>query len=162
MQEVVRLELLQSRGLSRLGLCEPAPCMERCAPAERPLFARKRALPWEEKTVSRRQFVGASAAFALASTFPSRAQSLGFQLFDTHLHFFTNDVAQYPLSGIPEARPRLLANPNTVEKVLAFMDQSGVEGCAGVQYRTAYGEDGQLPPRCRRQAPRSHSTSRHP
>lgn len=91
--------------------------------------------------LSRRKFVALTTAFAASPALVRAQGKPSAPMFDTHLHFFTDDVDRYPLSGAPQARPRLLANPNTVEKVLAFMDQTGVEGCAGVQYRTAYGED---------------------
>jgi L-fuconolactonase len=91
--------------------------------------------------VSRRSFLLSSSALALSLELPRlfAEENPGFSLFDTHLHFFTADIAKYPMR--PGAPDRLAANPNNVEKVLTLMDQMGVEGCAGVQYRTAYGDD---------------------
>jgi predicted TIM-barrel fold metal-dependent hydrolase len=68
-------------------------------------------------------------------------------LYDSHLHFFTNDVAQYPIdprnAREPEAvmRARIMADPGTPEKVFALWNEAGVTGGTGVQYNGAYKTD---------------------
>jgi predicted TIM-barrel fold metal-dependent hydrolase len=70
-----------------------------------------------------------------------------FRLFDTHAHFFTNDVARYPAdaSGAREGRDAMMArlerDPATAERVLALWDACGVAGGAAVQYNTVYKTD---------------------
>jgi L-fuconolactonase len=68
-------------------------------------------------------------------------------LFDSHLHFFTNDLARYPIdprnAREPEAvmRARIANAPATPETVFALWDHAGVEGGVGVQYSGAYKTD---------------------
>ena len=68
-------------------------------------------------------------------------------LFDTHAHFFTDDVATYPIDttgareGEAALRQRIASAPETPETVLATWSQSGVIGGAGVQYNTVYKTD---------------------
>ena len=68
-------------------------------------------------------------------------------LFDTHAHFFTNDVATYPidLTGAREGSEamlkRLETNPSTADVVFNLWDQCGVRGGAAVQYNTVYKTD---------------------
>lgn len=68
-------------------------------------------------------------------------------LFDTHAHFFTNDVAAYPIdpAGAREGediiRKRIDADPATPEAILPVWEESGVVGGAGVQYNTVYKTD---------------------
>ena len=69
------------------------------------------------------------------------------KLFDTHAHFFSNDVARYPvdLTGAREGAEAMMArlerDPATADRVLALWDQSGVVGGAAVQYNTVYKTD---------------------
>ena len=70
-----------------------------------------------------------------------------FRLFDTHAHFFTNDIANYPAdpSGAREGRDAMMArlerDPATAERVLGLWDSCGVAGGAAVQYNTVYKTD---------------------
>ena len=68
-------------------------------------------------------------------------------LFDTHAHFFTDDVARYPVDltgareGAEAMRARLERDPATAEHVLALWRKAGVAGGAAVQYNTVYKTD---------------------
>lgn len=68
-------------------------------------------------------------------------------LFDTHAHFFTNDVARFPIdvTGAREGKEALLRrlhdNPATAEHVLELWDACSVTGGAAVQYNTVYKTD---------------------
>ena len=68
-------------------------------------------------------------------------------LFDTHAHFFSNDVARYPIDtagareGADELRKRVLTAPSTAEIILKSWDGLHVEGGAGVQYNSTYKTD---------------------
>lgn len=68
-------------------------------------------------------------------------------LFDTHAHFFSNDIVTYPvdLSGAREGSEamlkRLQTSPSTADVVLDLWDQCGVRGGAAVQYNTVYKTD---------------------
>lgn len=70
-----------------------------------------------------------------------------YKLFDTHAHFFTNDIGGYPvdLTGAREGSgvlmQRLESNPATAANVLEMWDQCGVTGGAAVQYNTVYKTD---------------------
>lgn len=70
-----------------------------------------------------------------------------FKLFDTHAHFFTNDLKRYPAdpTNAREGRDAMLArlksDPATAERVLALWDDCGVAGGAAVQYNTVYKTD---------------------
>jgi len=73
--------------------------------------------------------------------------SLRARLFDTHAHFFTGDVARYPvdLAGAREGAEalarRIERDPSTAARVLALWDACGVTGGAAVQYNTVYKTD---------------------
>jgi predicted TIM-barrel fold metal-dependent hydrolase len=68
-------------------------------------------------------------------------------LFDAHAHFYTNDIAHYPLSafntreGEEGLTRRILADPGTPERIFALWDASAVRGGAAVQYNNAYKTD---------------------
>jgi len=70
-----------------------------------------------------------------------------YKLFDTHAHFFTNDIARYPvdLAGAREGKEALTArlerDPSTAARVLSLWDACGVSGGAAVQYNTVYKTD---------------------
>ena len=100
--------------------------------------------------MDRRQFmVGASAAAAAASiATPARAARGGHgPLFDSHLHFFTNDIAHYPLDTRNAREPaevmrqRVMRDPGTSQKIFALWQVNGVGGGVGVQYSGAYKTD---------------------
>ena len=68
-------------------------------------------------------------------------------LYDTHAHFFTNDIARYPVDttgareGEENLRKRIDSDPATPEAILPVWEKSGVIGGAGVQYNTVYKTD---------------------
>lgn len=68
-------------------------------------------------------------------------------LYDTHAHFFTDDVERYPIDtsgareGAEELRLRVLGQPSRPEIILAGWDGSHVTGGAGVQYNSTYKTD---------------------
>jgi L-fuconolactonase len=69
------------------------------------------------------------------------------RLFDTHAHFFTNDIARYPVDlhhareSTESLRHRLETDPVTAERVLKLWDAFGVAGGAAVQYNSVYKTD---------------------
>lgn len=99
--------------------------------------------------LNRRGLLAAGGALGLAGPLaaaaPRRARAE--PLFDSHLHFFTNDVARYPIdprnAREPEEvmRARVMHAPATPETVFAHWDRAGVEGGIGVQYSGAYKAD---------------------
>lgn len=111
--------------------------------------------------MTRRTFTAGAAALAGAGLIagPMTAQAapgggrisspFPFKLFDSHLHFYTDDTAQFPLvkeldprlGGTANLAERVKADPNRIDRVLQWWDEAGIEGGAGVQYRTAYGLD---------------------
>src|SRR3954463_916864 len=68
-------------------------------------------------------------------------------LYDTHAHFFTNDLLRYPVDtanareGEDNLRRRIQSDPATPERIFSLWDDSGVIGGAGVQYNTRYKMD---------------------
>jgi len=68
-------------------------------------------------------------------------------LFDAHIHFFTNDIARYPIdprfAREPEEifRARIMHAPATPDTIFPLWRSAGVEGGAGVQYSGAYKTD---------------------
>jgi predicted TIM-barrel fold metal-dependent hydrolase len=89
----------------------------------------------------------AAAAFSLTSACQTTAGAPQMRLYDTHSHFFSNDVAKYPIDttgaheGADVLRARILANPSTPENIQRLWAGSGVEGGVGVQYNSAYKTD---------------------
>lgn len=77
----------------------------------------------------------------------ARKKELNDLLYDTHAHFFTNDVSAYPIDttgareGEENIRKRIAADPATPEAILPIWEESGVVGGAGVQYNTVYKTD---------------------
>ncbi|MCM8732290.1 amidohydrolase family protein [Hephaestia sp. GCM10023244] len=69
------------------------------------------------------------------------------RLFDTHAHFFTNDIARFPIeiAGAREGRESILrridAEPATAARILGLWNENGVTGGAAVQYNTVYKTD---------------------
>ena len=67
-----------------------------------------------------------------------------FKLFDTHAHFYTNDVDTYPFDARtarygPEIMvAKAMRFPQTPKEVFAFWDENGIERGAGVQYSSTY------------------------
>lgn len=98
------------------------------------------------RPLSRRTLLGAACALP-ALPLVSAAAAPAVELFDSHLHFFTNDVARYPIDprnsreGEAAMRARIMNDPGTPEKVFAWWAASGVTAGAGVQYSGAYKTD---------------------
>ncbi|MGD9810493.1 MAG: amidohydrolase [Sphingobium sp.] len=68
-------------------------------------------------------------------------------LFDTHSHFFSDDIARYPIDttgakeGAEALRQRVMAKPSTPENILALWSANNLEGGTGVQYNSTYKTD---------------------
>lgn len=94
--------------------------------------------------LSRRTLLGAAAALP---AWPALAIAAPSALYDSHLHFFTNDIARYPIDprnsreGEAAMRARILSDPGTPEKIFAWWAKAGVTAGAGVQYSGAYKTD---------------------
>lgn len=98
--------------------------------------------------MNRRLFIGSGIAAAGAMTLPSSA--LGhiikptYKLYDTHGHFYTNDVDKYPFNSRtarygPEVMvAKAMRYPQTPKEVFAFWDECGIAKGAGVQYSSTY------------------------
>jgi predicted TIM-barrel fold metal-dependent hydrolase len=75
------------------------------------------------------------------------AEKPSFRLYDTHAHFYTNDVGRYPLNasgarnGAEGMIAKAMANPMTPEAIFQLWDEAGVELGCGVQYNSTYGTD---------------------
>lgn len=69
------------------------------------------------------------------------------RLFDTHAHFFTNDLARYPVDltgareGADALAKRIARDPSSDTRILSLWDACGVTGGAAVQYNTVYKTD---------------------
>ena len=67
-----------------------------------------------------------------------------FKLFDTHAHFYTNDVDKYPFdSRTSRYGPEIMVAkamrfPQTPKEVFAFWEENHIEKGAGVQYSSTY------------------------
>jgi L-fuconolactonase len=68
-------------------------------------------------------------------------------IYDTHAHFFTNDLQRYPLDtrnareGEVNLQRRILSEPATPQHVFKMWDESGVSGGVAIQYHTVYKND---------------------
>ncbi len=99
--------------------------------------------------LGRRGFLAGGAALGLAGPLSAttRRHPPAESLFDAHLHFFTSDIAHYPVdlrnAREPEEvmRARVMNAPATPETVFALWDRAGVEAGVGVQYSGAYKSD---------------------
>jgi predicted TIM-barrel fold metal-dependent hydrolase len=99
--------------------------------------------------LSRRNLlVSASAAICLlASACQTTGTHAQLKLYDTHSHFFSNDIAKYPIDttgaheGADVLRARIMANPSTPENIQRLWAANGVDGGVGVQYNSAYKTD---------------------
>jgi L-fuconolactonase len=89
----------------------------------------------------------AAAACLLTSACQTTANAPQLRLYDTHSHFFSNDIAKYPIDttgaheGADVLRARILTNPSTPENIQRLWAANGVEGGVGVQYNSAYKTD---------------------
>jgi predicted TIM-barrel fold metal-dependent hydrolase len=96
----------------------------------------------------RRTFLGTAFGAAAISTLPQRAFGHvivpPFKLFDTHAHFYTNDVDKYPMKASsarygPEIMvAKAMRFPQTPKEIFAFWDECGIEKGIGVQYSSTY------------------------
>lgn len=70
-----------------------------------------------------------------------------FKLYDTHAHFYSDDLARFPLHaekaymGPEKMKEIVLTRPSTAARVFGLWDQQGVEAGVGVQYSAAYESD---------------------
>lgn len=97
--------------------------------------------------LTRRGFLAVSVAAVAVRGHIARAQSPAVRLFDAHCHLKSEDLQRYPRvasapasGGPPPPTPDPAATP-VVERVLQWMDASGVEAGAAVQHRGTYGFD---------------------
>lgn len=61
-------------------------------------------------------------------------------MIDSHAHLISADVERYPTSPLSgELEPGALANPVTAERLLALMDEQGIERALAVQRAHIYG-----------------------
>ena len=95
----------------------------------------------------RREFLAGTAGLAgAAAAGEAFAASFPYPLFDTHQHFYSDDLAKFPFAPpagkiTPEVQQGFVKNPMRADKVLAAWDAAGIGAGCGVQYRTAYGVD---------------------
>lgn len=94
--------------------------------------------------LTRRTFLAAACTLP---AWPALAAADTPALYDSHLHFFTNDIAHYPIDprnsreGEAAMRARIMADPGTPEKIFAWWARAGVTAGTGVQYSGAYKTD---------------------
>ncbi len=98
--------------------------------------------------ITRRNFIGTSLAAGGALALPGSAFAHvikpSFPLYDTHGHFYTNDVDTYPFNSQtarygPEIMvAKAMRFPQRPKEVLAFWDECGISKGAGVQYSSTY------------------------
>ncbi|MXO67097.1 amidohydrolase family protein [Altericroceibacterium endophyticum] len=98
--------------------------------------------------INRRHFIGTGMAAAGIAALPASAFAHvikpSFKLFDTHAHFYTNDVDKYPFNSRtarygPEIMvAKAMRFPQTPKEVFAFWDEVGIAKGAGVQYSSTY------------------------
>jgi predicted TIM-barrel fold metal-dependent hydrolase len=98
--------------------------------------------------INRRAFIGTGLAAAGAAALPKMASAHvivpPFKLYDTHGHFYTNDVDKYPLNARtsrygPEIMvAKAMRFPQTPKEVFAFWDENNIAKGAGVQYSSTY------------------------
>jgi predicted TIM-barrel fold metal-dependent hydrolase len=100
--------------------------------------------------LERRTFLTCALATGVAASLPGLAFGKGmvpFKLFDTHAHFYTDDVAHYPFNakgaryGAEKMIAKATAHPMKPEVIFKLWDEAGVEGGCGVQYNSTYFTD---------------------
>src|SRR3569623_525494 len=99
-------------------------------------------------TIDRRRLLGTGLAVAGAAALSKMAFGYvitpSFKLFDTHAHFYTNDVDKYPFHATrsrygPEVMvAKAMRYPNTPKEVIEFWDECGIAKGCGVQYNSTY------------------------
>lgn len=98
--------------------------------------------------ITRRTFVGSGLAAGVVAALPGSAFAHVikpvYKLYDTHGHFYTNDVDNYPFNSRtarygPEVMvAKAMRFPQTPKEVFAFWDENGIAKGAGVQYSSTY------------------------
>lgn len=98
--------------------------------------------------IDRRTLIGSGLAAAGVAALPRSALAHiiepSFKLFDTHAHFYTNDVDTYPLNSRtarygPEIMvAKAMRFPQTPKEVFAFWGENHIAKGAGVQYSSTY------------------------
>lgn len=97
--------------------------------------------------LGRRTFLGSAVGAAAVAALPRFARGhimSSFKLYDTHAHFYTNDIAKYPVDGstarygAEELKARLMANPKTPEVLFKAWDDGNIAKGVAVQYGSAY------------------------
>lgn len=99
--------------------------------------------------LNRRRLLGSALTLSACSALPASwaQQRPAFKLYDTHAHFYTNDVTRYPLNtagarnGSEQMIAKAMANPMTPEAIFKLWDEAGVGLGCGVQYNSTYGTD---------------------
>jgi predicted TIM-barrel fold metal-dependent hydrolase len=101
--------------------------------------------------IDRRRLIGTGLAAAAVAALPKGALAHvikpSFKLFDTHAHFYTNDVDKYPFKATrsrygPEVMvAKAMRFPQTPKEVFAFWDECGIAKGCGVQYNSTYQTD---------------------
>ena len=101
--------------------------------------------------IQRRSILKGALAASALSILPEPLLAAGakrpFKLFDTHTHFYTNDVTHYPINakgaryGPEKMIAKAMAHPMTPEVIFKLWDENGVEAGCGVQYNSTYATD---------------------
>jgi predicted TIM-barrel fold metal-dependent hydrolase len=101
--------------------------------------------------IDRRRLIGSGLAAVSLAALPKVASAHvikpAFKLFDTHAHFYTNDVDKYPFKATrsrygPEVMvAKAMRFPQTPKEVFAFWDECGIAKGCGVQYNSTYQTD---------------------
>ncbi len=101
--------------------------------------------------LDRRTLIGSGLAAAAVAAMPRGARAHvitpSFKLYDTHAHFYTNDVDKYPFKATrsrygPEIMvAKAMRFPQTPKEVFAFWDECGIAKGCGVQYNSTYQTD---------------------
>jgi L-fuconolactonase len=100
--------------------------------------------------LNRRSLLSSALTLSAGSAVPSglwAAEQRPVKLYDTHAHFYTNDVTRYPLNasgarnGSEQMIAKAMANPMTPDAIFKLWGEAGVERGCGVQYNSTYGTD---------------------
>ncbi len=101
--------------------------------------------------ITRRSVLAAACTLPIGArlhaSVPQSGTSQPAEIYDSHIHFFTNDIAHYPIDprnsreGEKVMRARIMNDPGTPDKVFAWWAASGVTAGLGVQYSGAYKAD---------------------
>ncbi|MGD9812326.1 MAG: amidohydrolase [Sphingobium sp.] len=100
--------------------------------------------------LTRRSILASACVLPVACAMPgprAEATAPGEELYDSHIHFFSNDFEHYPIdprnAREPEEvfRARITADPGLPEKIFPLWAAAGVTAGTGVQYSGAYKAD---------------------